>query len=415
MTIRYDPFRPPDRDDPYPTWARARAEAPVFFSEAQQAWIVTRYDDISEAVRDTARFISADVVRPLTPPPEVQAVLQQGYAYEEMRPLVATDPPRHTRLRKFANAAFTPKRVVAMEPRIRSLARELIHVMAPAGEGDLIESFAYPLPLRVVMALMGVPETDQETVHRWSQDKVALQWGGDMDLAEHVSHAQGFVEFQRYFASLIDERRRIPGGDIVSAMVAARLEGEKPLGTPELVGQMMGLITAGHETTTNLIAHAVILLLRHSDQWDALLGDASLASATVEEVLRMDSPVMGMMRTATMDAELGGARIPAGARVQLMFASANRDAGYFADPNHFDIRRSDAGRHVAFGHGNHFCLGAGLARLEGRIAIELLASQLPTLCLDPDPISYRPNAAFRGPVSLHVSWDPRSYIDSSDH
>jgi cytochrome P450 len=411
----YDPFVPPMRDDPYPAWASLRAEQPVFYSQALSAWVVTRYEDICAVVRDPVRFANSGTFRPLTPPPpEVQAILDEGYPFEALPPFVATDPPLHTRLRKFANAAFTNQRVAELEPRIREVAGELLDAMVALGRGraDFVSRFAFRLPLTVVGELIGVPREDHDRLHRWSGDRLALHWVTALPLEEQKALARSFVEFQRYSAELIEARRHSPRDDIISAMVALRLEGEQPLTTGELIGQMMGLVSAGHETTMNLLAHALFHLLRHPAQWAALCADpVGLAPRAVEETLRYDSPVSGMWRIAAQDATVGGVTIPRGARIAVLFGSANRDPAAFPDdPDGFDITRPPSptgAQHLAFGRGVHFCLGANLARLEGRVALELLATRLPTLRLDPDagPVAWRPNAAFRGPAALPIAWD----------
>ncbi len=234
--------------------------------------------------------------------------------------------------------------------------------------------------------------------------KVALQWGGNMPLDEHVTHARRFVEFQRYFETIVADRRESPRADLISQLVAIHFEDERPLRTSELVGQLMGLVTAGHETTTNLIAHALIQLLRDGSGWQRLRDDASAAARAVDETLRHDTSVIGMMRVTTEEVMLGGARIPAGTKVQLMFASAGHDERMFADGDRFDIERLDADQHLAFGKGIHYCLGAPLARVEGRIALETLSRRLPQLRLATERIRFRPNAAFRGPIALPVCW-----------
>jgi cytochrome P450 len=404
----YNPFLPPDRDDPYPAWARIRREQPVFYSEVLDAWVVTRYQDICEIVRDTARFSNSASTTPVTPPPpEVQAVFDEGFRLAELVPLLSADPPTHTRLRRHMNQAFTPQRVAAQEPRIRIVASELIDQFAAEGRVDLVERFAYPLPLTVVMELQGVPSEDRANIHRWSDDKTAIQWG-KLGLDEYLAAARGFVEFQRYFAELIEQRRAEPRDDVISTMVRVRVEDERPLSTAELVAQMMGLVSAGHETTMNLIAHAVLHLLRNREQWELLVRDpVGLAPRAVEETLRFDSSVSGLWRLTTEAVEVAGVRIPKGARVHVVFGSANRDETIWDEPDRFDIQRETTTQHLAFGRGTHFCLGAALARLEGSVALELLATRLPSLRLDPDapPVTWRPNSSFRGPSSLPLVWD----------
>jgi cytochrome P450 len=253
------------------------------------------------------------------------------------------------------------------------------------------------------MELLGIPAGDRESVKRWSDDKVALQWG-NLTLDEHLAHARGFVEFQRYLKELTDERRRRPNDDFVS-LLAQAAPNERPLSDPELVGQLTGLISAGHETTTSLIAHACILLLADRRRWETVVRRPDVIPAVVEEALRFDSPVMGMLRTTTEDVHIAGVDIPAGARVQLMFSSANRDESVFERGGEFNFLRTTSPPHLAFGHGIHFCIGAALGRLECRVALALLTGSFPDLALCTDQaIAYRPNAAFRAPVAVRVAW-----------
>ena len=239
----FNPFAAPDRDDPYPKLAQARAEVPVFYSEVVGAWIVTRYDDVRAVMADSATFSNAESTRLIPAPPEAQAILDQGYDYEEMRPLLTQDPPRHTRVRKIMARALA-QRVAGMEPRVRALARDLIAALPAQGEADFVRAFCYPLPLTVILQLQGIPGEDHPKLQRWSGDKVALQWGGGMSVEEHVEHARGYVEFQRYLTDLIEDRRANPRDDIVSILAQGHPDGdETPLTTSEVVGQMMGFST----------------------------------------------------------------------------------------------------------------------------------------------------------------------------
>lgn len=401
----FNPFLPPDRDDPYPTLERARCDAPVFRSEAMGAWVVARHDDIRAVAEDPATFSNAESTRLIPAPPEAQAILDEGYGYDEMRPLLTQDPPRHTRVRKSMARALA-QRVPGMEPRVRARARELIAALPAAGEADFVRVFCYPLPLTVILELQGIPPEDHDDLQRWSNDKVALQWGGAMSVEEHVAHARGYVEFQRYLTRLIEDRRASPRDDIVSELVQGHPDGDEvPLSTGEVVGQMMGLIAAGHETTANLIAMALFRLLRDGRWWEQLRADPGLAPAVVEESLRRDSSVLGVPRVATRDCEIGGVPISAGDRVFLMLGSGNLDEDHFADGATFDPQRQHGSKHLSFGHGIHFCIGATLARLEARVALQELAQSLPGLRLASDrPVEFLPNAAFRIVATLPLRW-----------
>jgi cytochrome P450 len=396
----------PHRDDPFPAWAEARRIAPVFQCPAEDGFLVTRYADVVAVVGDPNRFSSADLLRRSGGYcPEAQRVLDQGYGPEDLRSVVASDPPRHAVIRRLIASAFTARRVADLERPVRQVADELVDGFAGDGCVDLVARFAYPLPLSVIMALLGIPAADGEAVKGWSDDRVALSWGNLSD-EEQVACARSAVEFQRYLANLVDERRARPHDDFVSALVAATTDDGESLTTPELVGQLLSLVTAGHETTTALIATSMVLLLRHG-HWSELCADPGLASAAVEETLRMEGPVKALARKATIDVDLAGTAIPAGSRLWAVFGAANRDESVFPEPDRFDLHRSHSSRpHLAFGWGSHFCIGAALARLEGRVALEVLSRRLPTLRLRPDhQLRYRANAVLRMLVDLPLVWD----------
>jgi cytochrome P450 len=239
----------------------------------------------------------------------------------------------------------------------------------------------------------------------WSDQRAIVLWG-KAPLEETMAAARGFVAMQRYCAELIEARRLAPRDDLISILTSSQLDGEAPLRTSELVGQITAVISAGHETTTNLIAHLILLLLRHPDEWAAVRADYSLIPGAVEEALRLNSPIRGMIRTTTENVEVAGVAIPAGARLQLMYSSANHDETVFPDPERFDIRREHRPFHLGFGHGTHFCVGAPLARLEARVTVELFAERLPNLRLLPDhPLHYTPNVVFFTPTELPLVWD----------
>jgi cytochrome P450 len=331
------------------------------------------------------------------------AVLSEGYPMPPT--MVNNDPPGHMRVRNLFAAAFTPKRIALMEPRIRAIVDELIASFVKAGRTELIASFAYALPMAVICELLGVPPADREKV-KALHDEWLLSTNPSLPLERLLECAKNIVAYQRYYAAMIEDRRANPKDDLTTAMVQARIEGETPLTMPEMILQMMVLLSAGHETTTNLISNSLLMLLTHPDALRAVRADPSLIPAAIEETLRAQSPQQMFQRVSTRDVELGGQRIAKGDRVLVVFASGNRDAKAFGDPDTFDIRRRDESRHLAFGHGIHFCIGAPLARLEGRIALEELMTKLPNLRLaDGFKLEYPLNFFFRGPKELPLQWD----------
>lgn len=399
----YNPFIAPQREDPYPILAQARKEEPVFYSEVLGMWIVTRYDDISLVLKDPIRFSSHGAVQnSAAMTSEVLASLQSIGL--EVPNTISDDPPIHTRRRRLLSAAFTPRRVATMEPRIRTTANTLVDGFIDNGSADIVAQFAYLLPLKVVCQVLGVPDDGVQIVKQGSDHWAALM-SGHIPAQEQSMYLQEVVTFNRYITDLIEQRRITPQDDELTTLVHARVDGEAALTTPELVNMVMGLLLAGHETTTNLISKT-LLLLHLNDQWQALCADPSLAPHVIEEALRFDTPTPGLMRTTTNAESLGGVELPAGALLQLIFASANRDETHFADADHFDIQRDSSTQHLAFGRGIHFCIGSTLARLEGRVTLEVLSERLPRMRLCPEQhIEHIPNLIHRGLKSLWVEWD----------
>ncbi|GHD74831.1 cytochrome P450 [Streptomyces goshikiensis] len=311
--------------------------------------------------------------------------------------MLQTDAPRHTRLRALVAREFTAGRVEALRPRVQRIADALLDALPPAGGFDLVAGYALPLPLTVICELLGVPAGDRHLFHTWSAELVAP--------SSPAAAAAAGAEMTAYFASLITAKTLDPGTDLMSALVLTPA-GEEGLSPGELLGMAFLLLVAGHETTVNLISGGVLSLLRHPDQLAALRADPGLLAGAVEEMLRHDGPVTAAaFRHAAEPLEIAGVRIPAGDSVMLSLASASRDPAHFPDPDRFDIRRPARG-HLAFGHGVHHCLGAPLARLEGRIALATLLRRLPdlTLATDPDSVERRPGAMLRGVAALPVSW-----------
>jgi cytochrome P450 len=409
MTNAHDGFDPnaaPWRDDPHPALAEFRREQPVFRCPAADAWVVTRYEDVARVVSDGDRFSSADVLQRVGGIcPEAQGVMSRGYPFSELRSIIMLDDPDHGPIRKVVASAFTPRRVAGLEPRIRAIANGFVDAFAAGGEVDLVKQFAYPLPLSVIMELLEIPVADRDDIKRWGDDRVSLVWGALTD-EEQVRCAQSYLDFQAYLGALVDERRARPGDDFISDLATAVTSEGRQLERAELIGQLVSVVSAGHETTTNLIAMAVALLLT-TGQWDDLRADPTLASAVVEETLRYDGPAKGIPRTAVGDVELSGVRIPAGDRVLAMMTSANRDDRFFPDPDRFDIHRPRPDHpHLGFGRGHHYCAGAGLGRLEGRVALEVLVDRLPGLRLDSaDPLQFAPNIVLRTVRQLRLSWE----------
>ncbi|BCW66873.1 putative cytochrome P450 YjiB [Arthrobacter sp. NicSoilB4] len=374
--------------DPFPQYERMRQSAPVFLDEQSGSWHVFRYDDVQRVLSEHATFSSR------MGGDESSAA---GHLFASS--LITTDPPRHRQLRSLVTQAFTPKAVDALAPRISELTDELLEGIAPLGTSDLIEALAYPLPVIVISELMGIPAEDRDRFKRWS-DVIVSQTRTGAATEDHQSANQ---EMTGYFLDLIERRRRRPGDDLISNLLAAEIDGQK-LNVAELLGFCALLLVAGNETTTNLIGNAVLCFTEVPGTIERIVKEPSRLAQAIEEVLRFRSPVQSMYRVTVADTTLGGVQIPAGAPVVAWIGSANRDERQFARPAQFDVDRGQI-RHLAFGHGVHFCLGAPLARLEARIALEATLSRLPGLSLVPGSQLERMDSTIvYGVKSLPVRW-----------
>lgn len=407
--IPYDPLDGRFVEARHAVYERLRRESPVFYSRQLDAWIVTTYDEAVAVLMDTTRFsnVNAIGIDPFeTYPVRVRAILARGFP--RFPGIIEMDPPVHTAYRNLVNAAFTPRRVARLEPRIFAIANELIDGLAGRTEADFVKVFGDPLPVRVISEILGVPLEDMARVQEMSDSFRRLEAGtiAKMPPERQEQTAREFVAFQRYVADLIEARRVAPADDLISVIAAARLEGGRLLTMDELVSTVIHLLFAGQETTTRVLASTVYLLLQDRTLWTALVADPNLAAAVFEEGLRLDPPVTYHQRLAKEPVVLGGVAIPAGANVHVVFASANRDAGAFQDAPAFDYRRGNANRHLGFGRGIHFCVGAPIGRLEGRVGLQVLARRMPSLRrAEAGPPQREDHVMLSGIASLAVRWD----------
>ncbi len=403
MAIDYDPRRAELIANPFPMFARLRAEDPVHWSAILGGWVLTRYADVRTALFD-ARF-SADRITPFR---DHLAHDARGQVADLLKTLgmwaVFSDPPDHTRRRALLNKAFTPRAVAGLKPLIEGIVAHLIDGVAGRGAIDLIADFAYPLPASVIAGMIGVPLDDLDRFKQWSDD-IAAFVGSALATPDKRERAQrGVRELSLYFRAMVAEHRRNPRDDILSALIAVE-EAGAGLSEDEVVASCILLLFAGHETTTNLIGNGMLALLRHSDAYRVLLRDPGLAPGAVEEMLRYDGPTQAMTRIALEDARLGDDErhpsIRKGDRVFALLNAANRDGAVFPDPDRFDVARSD-NRHISFGFGSHYCLGAPLARLEAQLGISALLERLPDLALAIDEPRWIDSFVLRGVKSLPV-------------
>jgi hypothetical protein len=363
----YDPEDEATQRDPYPAYRRLRDEWPVYHQPRLGFWALSRFADVHAAVCDHDTFCSREG---LTWDP--RAAEQAGV----LPMMVTTDSPRHTRLRQLINRGFTPRHVARLEPAVRALVVEGVERLRAAGGGDLVSELAAPLPATVIGLLLGVPAGDQTRFHGWATAVVT----GTSGAAYHAEHHRAVRELYGYFGALVTRRRRDPDDDLVSTLVGAEVDGAR-LTDEDVLGFCFNIIAGGIETTTNLMASGMVLLQEHPAVARRLAAAPARIPAAIEEILRLETPVQGLCRTTTRPTVVRGVAIPAGEKVLLLFGAANRDEREFPDAERFDVDRV-AERHLAFGYGAHYCIGAALARLVGRVAFEELTTRLGPVRLD---------------------------------
>jgi cytochrome P450 len=403
---RFDPFSVEFLTDPFPILSEIREAAPAFYSADLDHWVITRYAEVRFILRTAASFSAINALEPLAKLcPRATMVLNDG-GYAPAPALTNLDPPGHSRQRRLANIAFTPKRVAALERFIRGVAKRFCEEHFHDGEADLVRDLTWALPALVLFRVLGLPESDLVRVKEGARYRGTVIYGLPSD-AEQIDAAHQLASFWQYAASLVDARTENPGDDFISALVqACDLDGDRaPLARREVTSIVLQMLFAGHETTTNLLGNSFRRLLADRPSWEAICRDPALIPNSIEEVLRFDSPVITWRQKTKQAIEIGHVPVPADARLLLLLASANRDPAVFADPERFDIRRSNAHEHLSFGYGVHICLGAPLARLQARVVLEEVSRCFPAMRLRPNTVLEFPaSISMRGPRSLPVTW-----------
>jgi cytochrome P450 len=392
----FNPMDPEFLADPYPTYHRLRDEDPVHHSP-MDFWVLTRYEDVAAVLRDP-RFIKEPLVSMVAARFGVSVPPGVGLS------MLDRDPPDHTRLRSLVSKAFTPRVVEGLRPRIQKMVDELITRAEAVGTMDLIEEFAYPIPVNVICEMLGVPVEEHERFKGWSLDIArgldSVWLPPESEIPKRSGAARHAIG--DYMRGLIAERRASPRGDLLSALIAAEEAGDK-LSEDELIATCILLLIAGHETTVNLIGNGTLALLRHPEELRRLRETPGLITSAVEELLRYDGPVQRTARITSTAVTIGGRTIPKDEMVMPFIGAADRDPSQFPDPDRLDLGRAD-NRHIAFGWGIHFCLGAPLARVEGQIAIDTLVRRLPRLALVNDEPEHRQSLTLRGLKALPVTF-----------
>ncbi len=405
---RYNPFRPDVCDDPYPVLARAREEAPVFFHPGMNTWFLTRYEDLDAATRDTATFSSVQTKSLPSPTLKALADLFPGDFPYQVASLVNSDPPEHGRLRNRFHRLFTARAVASWEPVVRAVVDDLIDGFADRGRADLVEVFCRPLAPWVTAAIFNMPEGSASLITTFV-DSWARLHDPSLPADEIARHGRRLRDYHDLLTDSVRDRLARPRGDLLTRIVqACGDEAEGALGEQQTLAVVTAFLLGGIEPPAHMVANAVHALFGHPDTMRRVRHDRGLIPAVVEETLRHRSPVLGLSRVTTRAVRVRGVEIPAGAVVQLMWASGNHDEGRFPDARTFDVDRRDARRHLSFGAGAHYCIGAGLARLEGRVALERLLDRLPALRPDPDgAVEFDRRPGMSGPARMDTVWEVR--------
>ncbi|MEN3953552.1 cytochrome P450 [Iodidimonas sp. SYSU 1G8] len=410
----YSLMDPAVRECPYPFYAAMRRDCPVYRMPETGFYVISRYRDLQTVLKDTVTFSNNSAAARDRSLGRINPTIDEMYrtrGWVTVPTLQRTDPPLHGRYRRPIDRTFTASRVREMTPYIDGIVADLVDKLLDEGRAgatvDFVTSFAVPLPCLVIADQFGLPREDVGKLKLWS-DALMDSFGMLMTPEREQEVARLILEAQTYFAAAFEERRTRPRGDMLSDLVAVP-EGAEPLSMNELLDMMMQLLTGGNDTTTGAIAEGLLLLLRHPEQQDALRRDPSLVRNFVEEVLRVESPVQGLLRVATRTVELGGTVIPEGAVVIARYASANRDEEKFLDGERFDVMRTNSGAHLAFGAGAHFCPGAMLGRQEMTSAFTQLLERLYDiqLAVADDTLEHHPSLLHRRLKSLPVRFRPR--------
>lgn len=392
--IRTEAFRL----DPYPTLRALREAGPAIWDEASNTLELFGYAEVDAALRENR--LGAARSDMFLSPEDQEAFAALAASQRDM--MLFADPPRHTRLRGLVNRAFTPRVVENLRSRIEVLVNELLEVGEDGRQMDVMAALAFPLPVTVILELLGVPASDRARLKHLSDAFAVFLGGGAREEGVVEAANSAIQELNAYFREVIARRRVEPGPDLISGLIAAEERGDV-LSEAEMLATCTLVLVAGHETTTNLIGNGLLALLRHPEERARFVAEPDLLRTAIEELLRFDSPVQLTSRVVKEPVEIGGHALEPGSWVDIWLGSANRDPNAFRDPDRLDLSRSE-GRHLGFGYGIHFCVGAPLARLEGQIALRTLFARYPRLQLTEEPLQYQESLVFRSLRRLPVAW-----------
>ena len=409
----FNPFDPSTQQCPFPHYAQMREEAPVHPVPGLGVHLVTKHDLVMQVLRDPQTYSSmfGGAGMPLSSADREKFAEVMAAGYPRVPTMLTADQPDHTRYRRLVSRAFHPKVIAEMEPIVRQITVELIESWIDKGRIEFVKEFGVPLPVRVIAKALNVPDDRLADFKRWSDDSIA-GIGTNITLEQRLQAEYGVNEFQHYFAEQIELRRTHPQDDILTNLLNASIDDDDPevtdkrqLDMPEMLSIIQQLLVAGNETTTKSLTEMIRLLAENPEEWAALKADPSRAEKVFEETLRLSTPTQGMWRILTKDAELGGVQLTKGQRIIIVFASANRDEALYDNPDEFCPMRDHLRDNLAFGKGIHFCLGANLSRLEGKVAAEELSKRIETITLsESNKYQYFPSFMLRGLTDLDIEF-----------
>ena len=404
VSSRFDLFHEPQLSNPYPFFKLIRQHTPVFYAEDIDHWVVSRYEDVKQVLRDYENFSAQNTIMPIHPLCEAaQQVLKDG-GWNIVPALGNADRPEHTKTRMNVVKAFTPRRIADLEPYVSEVVISTVDGFQQKGKADLMSELFFDLPALVILKLLGFPDEQVPAIKEGAKNRILFVWGRPTD-EEQIRLADGLAGFFRLCRQLVDNRLAHPTDDLTSELLRVRAGKDEILSLDVIASILFAFFTAGHETTSSLLGNSIMQLLMHRETWDKIVVEPALIPNAVEEILRYDSSVISWRRKAKREMEIAGVRIPGGAQILLLLGSANHDDEAFENSEQLDIERNNASQHLSFGSGIHRCLGAALAQMEAGLTLEILSRRLPGMELITDQhFDYLPNICFHGPREVHVEW-----------